>query len=178
MTTFIQLVVSGIGAGAAYSLVGIGMVLVFRTTGIINFAQGAFAVIGGLVTAQLAGQMPVALAALIAVAISIAVGVVMGFVSMGRRGITTPLASLIITIGLAFLAEAVELIVFGDNPLTFPAVGQHAWNVGGILVEPQYALTFGLAVVFAVVLWQLVGRTIVGHALVACSDSRHAAELA
>ncbi|MGH2927539.1 MAG: branched-chain amino acid ABC transporter permease [Solirubrobacteraceae bacterium] len=177
MTTFIQLVVSGIGAGAAYSLVGIGMVLVFRTTGIINFAQGAFAVIGGLVTAQLAGQMPVALAALIAVAISIAVGVAMGFVSVGRRGITTPLASLIITIGLAFLAEAVELIVFGDNPLTFPAIGQRAWHVGGILVEPQYALTFGLAVAFAVALWLLVGRTIVGHALVACSDSRHAAEL-
>lgn len=177
MTTFIQLVVSGIGAGAAYSLVGIGMVLVFRTTGIINFAQGAFAVIAGLVTAQLAGQMPVALAALIAVAISIAVGVLMGFVSVGRRGITTPLASLIITIGLAFLAEAVELIIFGDNPLTFPAVGQHAWHVGGILVQPQYALTFGLAVAFAIALWLLVGRTIVGHALTACSDSRHAAEL-
>ncbi|MGH2857840.1 MAG: branched-chain amino acid ABC transporter permease, partial [Solirubrobacteraceae bacterium] len=121
--------------------------------------------------------MPVALAALIAVAISIAVGVVMGFVSMGRRGITTPLAILIITIGLAFLAEAVELIIFGDNPLTFPAIGQHAWDVGGILVQPQYVLTFGLAAVFAIALWLVVGRTIVGHALVACSDSRHAAEL-
>ncbi|MHB1568333.1 MAG: branched-chain amino acid ABC transporter permease [Solirubrobacteraceae bacterium] len=177
MTTFIQLVVSGIGSGAAYSLVGIGMVIVFRTTGIINFAQGAFAVMAGLITAQLAGQMPVALAALIAVAITMTVGVAMGFVAIGRRGITTPLASLIITIGLAFLAEAIELIVFGDSPLTYPAVGQRAWSIAGILVLPQYALTFGLASAFAIALGLGLSRTIVGHALVASSDSRHAAEL-
>lgn len=177
MITFIQLVVSGIGAGAAYSLVGIGLVLVFRTTGIINFAQGAFAVIAGLVTAELSGHMPVVLAALVAVAVVVVVGVLMGSVAVGRRGITTPLASLIITIGLAFLAEAVELIVFGENPLTFPAVGQHAWHVGRVLVQPQYALTFGLGALFAIALGLLVKRTIVGHALVACSDSRHAAEL-
>lgn len=177
MTTFIQLVVSGIGSGAAYSLVGIGLVLVFRTTGIINFAQGAFAIIAGLVTADLARHMPTVLAALIAIAVVVAVSVVMGLVAVGRRGVTTPVASLIITIGLSFLAEALDLIVFGDNPLTFPAVGAHAWSVGGVLIQPQYALTFGVAAVFAIALGWLVKRTIIGHALVACSDSRHAAEL-
>lgn len=177
MTTFFQLVVAGIGAGAAYSLVGIGLTLVYRTTAIINFAQGAFAVIGGLITATLAAHLPAPLAALIAVVVVVLVAVAMGAIAIGRRGRTTPVASLIITIGLAFVASAVELIVFGDTPRTYSAVGQTAWSVGGVLIEPQYALILGITVVFTAVLSLLVGRTIIGHALTACAETPRAAEL-
>lgn len=177
MTTFFQLVVAGIGVGAAYSLVGMGLTLVYRTTGIINFAQGAFAVIGGLVTATLSAHMPAAVGALIAIILVVIVAVLMGAVAIGRRGRTTPVASLIITIGLAFLASAVELVVFGDTPRTYPAIAQGAWSVGGVLIQPQYALIVGITVVFAIALGFVISRTIVGHALVACAESRPAAEL-
>ena len=52
-----QLVVVGLSTGSAFALVGIGLVLVYRTTGIVNFAQGVFAVIGGLVTFRLADDL-------------------------------------------------------------------------------------------------------------------------
>lgn len=177
MTTFFQLVVAGIGAGAAYSLVGIGLTLVYRTTGIINFSQGAFAVIGGLVTAGLTAHMPAALAALVAVMVVVVVAVLMGAIAIGRRGRTTAVASLIITIGLAFVAEAIELIVFGDNPRTYAAVARTAWSVGGVLIQPQYALVLGITVVFTGALSLLVARTVIGHALTACAESPRAAEL-
>jgi len=176
VNTFLQLVVSGIGAGSAFSLVGIGMVLIYRTTGIINFAQGQFAVMAGLVTASLANHMPVIVAGLIGVAVSVAIGVVVGFVAPGREG-TTPLASIVVTIGLAFVASAAALAIFGDTAHTYNAVGGKAWDVAGILIQPQYVLIFATAGVFSLALGPLIGRTMLGHALVACSDSQRAAKL-
>lgn len=177
MTTFLQLVVVGISTGSAYALIGIGLVLVYRTTSIINFAQGAFAVIAGLVTARLDGHVPTALAAALAVALVAVIGALMGFVALGRRGRTTPLASLIITLGLALLASAVELYVFGDVPRSYASISRHAWSLGGVLIEPQYTLIVAVTFLAAILLTALLRRTIVGHALVACADSRRASEL-
>ncbi len=177
MTTFLQLVVVGISTGSAYALIGIGLVLVYRTTSIINFAQGAFAVIAGLVTARLVGHVPTALAAALAVALVAVIGALMGFVALGRRGRTTPLASLIITLGLALLASAVELYVFGDVPRSYASISRHAWSLGGVLIEPQYTLIVAVTFLAAILLTALLRRTIVGHALVACADSRRASEL-
>ena len=64
MTEFLQLVVVGLSTGSAFALVGMSLVLVYRTTGIVNFAQGVFAVIGGEFTFQLCDEMPVAVATL------------------------------------------------------------------------------------------------------------------
>ncbi len=177
MTTFFQLVVVGISTGSAFALVGIGMVLIYRTTGIINFAQGAFAVMGGLFTVWLVGKTATFLAALAAVALVALIGAAMGFVAVGFRRRTTPLASLIITLGLALLVSSLELLAFGDRPHTYPAISRTAWDIGGVLVQPQYTLVVGVTFASAVVLTVGLQRTIVGQALVACADSRRAAEL-
>ena len=57
MTEFLQLVVVGLSTGSVFALVGMSLVLVYRTTGIVNFAQGVFVVIGGLFTFQLSDDM-------------------------------------------------------------------------------------------------------------------------
>ena len=67
MTEFLQLVVVGLSTGSAFALVGMSLVLVYRTTGIVNFAQGVFVVIGGLFTFQLSDEMPLALARLVSI---------------------------------------------------------------------------------------------------------------
>ena len=177
MTEFLQLVVVGLSTGSAFALVGIGLVLIYRTTGIVNFAQGAFAVMGGLFTSALVDDMPTVLAALVATLAVALIGAVMGFIAVGIRGRTTSLASLIITLGLALLASSLELLAFGDRPHTYPAISERAWDVGGVFVQPQYALIAVVTVIAAALLTLILQRTIVGHALVACSDSRRAAEL-
>ena len=60
MTTFLQLVVVGLSTGSVFALVGMSLVLVYRTTGIVNFAQGVFVVLGGLFTFRFVGDVPLA----------------------------------------------------------------------------------------------------------------------
>ena len=177
MTEFLQLVVVGLSTGSAFALVGMSLVLVYRTTGIVNFAQGVFAVIGGLFTFQLSDDMPLALATLVSVLLAAFLSSLLAVVAVGFRDRTTSLASTIITLGAAFLAQALLLLKFGDIPRSYPGISDRAWSIGGVLVQPQYVLIAGVALLCAVALTLFLRRTIVGQALVACSDSRRAAEL-
>jgi ABC-type branched-subunit amino acid transport system permease subunit len=177
MTTFLQLVVVGLSTGSAFALVGIGLVLVYRTTGIVNFAQGVFAVMGGLFTFRFARDLPLALAMGVAVLIAAVAAAVLGLVAVGFRRRTTNLASIVITLGVSFLAEALLLLEFGDIPRTYTGVSEHAWNIHGVLVQPQYVLIAAVALAATIGLTLLLRHTIVGQALIACSDSRRAAEL-
>ena len=75
------------------------------------------------------------------------------------------------------LAEAVLLASFGEVPRSYSAVSDTAWDVGGVLVQPQYAVLAAVAVAAAFGLAVFLRRTIVGQALVASADSPRAAEL-
>jgi branched-chain amino acid transport system permease protein len=177
MREFFQLVVVGVSTGSAFALVGIGMVLIFRTTGIINFAQGSFAVLGGLFMVELVGGMHGLLAGFVAVVVVAFIGSLVGFVAVGFRRRTTPLASLIITLGIALFISSLNLLAFGDRPHTYPTIFERAWDIGGVLVQPQYVLVAGVTLLAALLLSLGLQRTIAGQALVACADSRRAAEL-
>jgi branched-chain amino acid transport system permease protein len=177
VTTFLQLVVVGISTGSVFGIVGIALVLIYRTTGIVNFAQGVFAVLGGMFTFELVQHMPLLPATLLAVVLTAVLGTLAAVVAVGIRGRTTHLASLVITVGIALTAEAVLLATFGEVPRSYAGVSDHAWNIGGVLVQPQYVLIAAVAIVSAVGLTFFLRRTIVGQALVASADSARAAEL-
>jgi branched-chain amino acid transport system permease protein len=177
VTTFFQLVVVGISTGSVFAIVGMSLVLVFRATGIVNFAQGVFAVLGGLLTYSFGQHMSLVLAAVLATIVSAVVGTIVAVVATGFRGRTTPLASLIITVGIALLAEAILLAAWGEVPRSYPAISDHAWDLGGVLVQPQYAVLAGVALAAALGLTLFLRRTIVGQALVAAADAPRAAEL-
>jgi branched-chain amino acid transport system permease protein len=175
--TFLQALVVGVSTGSAFALVGISFVLIYRTTNIINFAQGAFAVMGGLFTVGLVDNMPTWVAGAIAVLLVAAVGALVGFVAMGFRGKTTALASLVITLGIALLVSSLELLAFGDRPHNYPGISETSWTVWDVVINPQYALVVGVTIVAALLLTLLLRKTIVGNALVACADQVRAAEL-
>jgi branched-chain amino acid transport system permease protein len=177
VTTFLQLVVVGISTGSVFAIVGMSLVLIFKATGIVNFAQGVFAVLGGLLTYGLGRHMPLALAAVLAAVITAFIATIVAVVAVGVRGRTTPLASLIITVGIALFAEAVLLATFGEVPRSYSAVSDHAWDVAGVLVQPQYVVLTVVAFAAAAGLTVFLRRTIVGQALVASADSPRAAEL-
>ena len=177
MTTFFQLVVVGISTGSVFAIVGMSLVLVYRATGIVNFAQGVFAVLGGLLTYSLSQRMPLPLGAVLAALATAFVATLVAVVAVGIRGRTTHLASLIITVGIAILAEAVLLAAFGEVPRSYSAVSDHPWDIGGVLVQPQYAVLALVALAAAIGLTLFLRHTIVGQALVASADSPRAAEL-
>ena len=150
MTTFLQLVVVGFSTGSVFAVVGMSLVLIYRTTGIVNFAQGMFAVLGGLLTFRLHdGGLPLWAASVAAVLLSGVAASFLAVVAFGFRRRTTSLASLIITLGASFVAEALLLLWLGDIPRSYPGVSAHAWDLGGVLVQPQYVLIAGVALAAA-----------------------------
>ena len=94
MRLFLQYAASGVATGCAFALVATGFVAIYRVTRVVNFAQGVFAVIAGMLAYTLLGQgVPHVLAELLAIVAAAAVGVLIGLVAIGRRG-TSPLASM------------------------------------------------------------------------------------
>ena len=160
-----------------FALVGMSLVLVYRTTGIVNFAQGVFVVLGGLFTFRLSDDMPLAVATLVSVGIAAFLVVD----SRGRGGGLSrkddePRQHHHHPRGRVSRGGAAPARV-RRHPAQLSGISDHAWNIQGVLVQPQYVLIAGVALLCAVALTLFLRRTIVGQALVACSDSRRAAEL-
>ncbi|MDQ6636451.1 MAG: branched-chain amino acid ABC transporter permease [Candidatus Dormibacteraeota bacterium] len=177
MSALLQYLISGIATGCAFALVATGFVTIHRVTGVVNFAQGGFAILAGYVTfSALRAGLPHGLSELLAVLLATAAGGVVGVISIGRRG-TPLLASLIITIGLGFLFYAVEVAIWGDQPLQFEGV-PGVFSLAGLTLQRQYLLIVAGAVVSFAALLLFFNRTYLGKIFTACASNAYAARLA
>ena len=176
MSALLTYLVSGLAVGCSFALVASGFVVIHRVTRVVNFAQGTFAVIGGLTAASFLGiGLPQGVAELAAVAVAALAGLLVGVVAIGRRG-TPALASLVITLGLGILAYAVEVVVWGDQPRSFPMV-RGSVTLAGARVQTQYLVVIAAAALIFTALGLFFGRTYLGKALTACASSPYAARL-
>jgi branched-chain amino acid transport system permease protein len=110
-----------------------------------------------------------------AVIVAAAVGALIGVAAIGRRG-TTPLASLIITLGLGIGSYAVLILIWGDQPISFDELKGNL-DVGGVGMQVQYALVVLVTVLAFVGLGLFFDHTYLGRGLTACSSNPHAARL-
>ncbi|HXM56490.1 MAG TPA: branched-chain amino acid ABC transporter permease [Candidatus Dormibacteraeota bacterium] len=176
MTLFLQYLSSGIATGCTFALVATGFVAIYRVTRVVNFAQGVFAVVGGMAAYAMLGRgVPHFVAEGAAVAIAAFVGLLVGVVAIGRRG-TPVLASLIITLGIGIGSYALLILVFGDQPVSFEGLPGSA-SVGGVTMPLQFLLVVLVTAATFAVLAVFFNRTYLGKALTACSSNPHAARL-
>ena len=176
MTLFLQYLLSGIGTGCAFALVATGFVVIYRVTRIVNFAQGTFAVLGGMFTAWLVSRgAPNFGAEALAVIGAAAAGALVGWIALGQPG-TPPLTSLIVTVGLSVGAYAIFVLLWGDQPVSFGGLIGHL-DFGGVRIESQYALIMCASLVAFGALSVFFGHADVGRALTACSENPRAARL-
>jgi branched-chain amino acid transport system permease protein len=176
VTFFFGVVSSGIATGAAFALVATGFVVIHRVTRVVNFAQGVFSVLAGMVCAALLTHgVPQVLAEVMAVAATVVAGLLVGMVAIGRRG-TPPLASLIITLGIGVLSYAVVIFWFGDGPVSFSML-QGQLEIGGVTMLWQYVLIVAATAVTFAALLLFFNLTYLGKALTACYSNPHAARL-
>src|SRR5207245_11431357 len=139
----------GISAGCAFALVATGFVAIYRVTRVVNFAQGVFAVLAGMLAyTLLAWGVPHILAEAIAIVVAGLAGALVGLVAIGRRG-TSPLASLIITLGLGLGSYAVLILILGDQPISFDGLKGNL-DVGGVVRPLQLCLMYVPTVVTSV----------------------------
>jgi branched-chain amino acid transport system permease protein len=176
VSLLLQYLASGIATGCTFALVATGFVAIYRVTRVVNFAQGAFAVVGGMSAFALLGHgLPHVLAEALAVLLAAVVGLLVGLVAIGRRG-TPALASLIITLGIGIGSYAVLILAFGDQPVSFDGVGG-ALAVAGVTMPRQFLLVAAVTAAAFAALALFFNRTYLGRALTACSSNPHAARL-
>lgn len=179
MPELLQFLFSGMTVGAVYALVALGFTIIYNASDVVNFAQGEFVMLGGMITwfAHAAG-LPLPLAALIAIVATAALGVVMNKVMIEpARG--APVVSLIIiTIGASIFIQGAAKLIFDKQIHSFPPFsGDTPINIGGATILPQSLWVIGCALLVFVALWLFFTRTLIGRAVLATSNNRLAAQL-
>lgn len=168
MQLFAMLVISGAMNGAIYGLVALGFVLIYKSSAVLNFAQGYMLLLGAYVFWFFRVTLGLPLWA--ALPLSMAAGFVMGVVIERltlRRLIGQPLISMItVTIFLALVLEGLVSMIWGTYPLQHVTVFQDsALRLGGIVVTTQSLLAFGLALAVAGALIAFFRFTRIGLAM-------------
>ena len=179
MSELLQFLLSGVTVGAVYALVALGFTIIYNASDVVNFAQGEFVMLGGMITvmAYTAGA-PLPLAALAAVVATAALGVAMNKLAIEpARG--APVVSLvIITIGVSIFIRGVAQLVFGKQIHTFPAFsGDDPIRILGATILPQSLWVIAGSVAVFIGLWLFFTRTLLGRAVLATSNNRLAAQL-
>jgi len=177
---WIQLLVTGITIGSIYSLIALGYVTIYRTSRVVNLAQGAFVMFGALFTFSLLRELnlPYWLSAILGIIGVALVGVAM-YLLVIRPLIKVSLVSIILaTIALSILFENLALVRWGGYGKTLPAFsGDQAIFVGGVAVFRQSLWVIGLMILVLVGLYLLTNYTRIGKQMTATANDPGAASL-
>ena len=179
MPELLQYLLSGVTVGAVYALVALGFTLIYNASDVVNFAQGEFVMLGGMVTffAWQAG-VPLPLAALLAILAAATIGVLLNKLAIEpARG--APVVSLIIiTIGASIFLRGSAQLVFDKQLHRFPSFsGDDPLRIFGATMLPQGLWVIAGAVAIFVALWLFFARTLTGKAVLATANNRIAASL-
>jgi len=177
-----QVLVNGIYLGAQYALIALGLTLIFALMNVLNFAHGQLYVLGGFVTYTIYGQLGLPyVAALLATAISLAfVGALIEkflFRPVIRRSLREE-STMLLAAGIAFLLDAVILLLFGEKQRGVPKIvdGVFNWDFRIIMPYDRILICF-LAVVCIAAFISYMQYSRTGRALRALAQDRIAAEL-
>jgi branched-chain amino acid transport system permease protein len=179
MPEFHQYVYTGLTVGAIYALVAVGFTLIYNASDVINFAQGEFVMLGGMVTFfAVAAGVPLPLAALLAIVVATAVGLLLHRLAIEPARGASAVSLIIITIGASIFLRGAAQVVFDKRFHSLPAwFGNDPIRIGGAAILPQSLVVLAGAVVIVVLLWAFIDRTLFGKAIVATAANRLAARL-
>jgi branched-chain amino acid transport system permease protein len=158
MTKFIDLTLSGVSSGAVYAAVGLALVLIWRATRIVNFAQGAMLMITTFIAWKVVNASgSYVLGFVVALACGLVLGAAVERVLIRRVESAPPLNAVIVALGLLLLLESIAGMVWGNTPKSFPAAFSiRGYRVGSttLLFAPNdlfiVLLVLGVAVALAV----------------------------
>jgi len=175
-----QYLVAGLTYGTIYAIVGIGFNIIYNTTGIINFAQGEFVMLGGMTAVTLNAFLPLPAAILGAVVITMVLGGLIEIVFIRWLVKPSVLRMIIITIGLSILIREAALALWGEGVRSLPYFTGNeisSLSLGGVHISPQVLWSIGVCAVIVVLLNLFFKFTMLGRQMRACASNREAAAL-
>jgi branched-chain amino acid transport system permease protein len=186
---YLQLAIDGVRGGSIYALMALGFVAVYSVTGIINFAQGEFVMLGAMISITVnnsALPLPPALklgvAVLSGIVLTTLIGMIVERVAIYPARHSPPVTLIIITVGVTIVLRASALLIWGADPYILPSfttlvLEDHIFRFAGITVQAQSLWIWATLVVVLLLLYALLDRTLIGKALRACAVNRRAAQL-
>ncbi len=177
----LQYLLSGITKGSIYAVVAIGFNLIYSATGIINFAQGEFLMLGGMVAVTLAVYVPLPVAVTGAVAIVALVGCLLELTFFRRLRRHSVLHLVIITMGLSIVIQEAALHIWDEKVRSLPYfTGNEVSSIRflGAAISPQVLWVLGTVGLVVMGLHFFLRYTLQGRAMRACSSNPEAAMLA
>jgi branched-chain amino acid transport system permease protein len=176
----LQYILSGITNGSIYAIVAIGFNIIYNTTGIINFAQGEFLMLGGMTAISLSAYVPLPLAIMGAVIITAAVGAMVDFLFIRRLKSPSVLNMVIVTIGLSIIIREIALHIWDEKVRSLPYFTGNeisSINIMGAYISPQVLWVLGVSGVIVVFLGAFFKFTLTGRSMRACASNITAARL-
>ncbi|MDY6907109.1 MAG: branched-chain amino acid ABC transporter permease [Chloroflexota bacterium] len=175
----VQYIVSGVTMGSIYAIVGFGFTIIYSVTGIINFAQGEFVMLGAMISYSLLGLgLPLPAAFVLTVVLVTLIGAAFNLLAIRPARNASTISLIIITIGGALFIRAVSGLVWGRDAVALPPfTGNESISFLGAYIQPQSLWVIGLTLLLMVSLYLLMNRTLVGKALKAAALNRRAAAL-
>lgn len=177
MTDLPQFLASGLTTGAVYALAALGFTLVYNASGVINFAQGDFLMLGGMVVAALlANKVPYIPAICVAVAITAGVGILVYRLAIRPARQASVVSLIIITIGASTFIQGVVQIVLGKNQQVLPPfTSDTPIRIFGAYVLPQSLWVIVTASILVAAVAAFFRWTLIGKAALAVASNRLAA---
>jgi len=179
LTLFLQQFVNGIALGSVYSLVALGLTLVYGVLKVPNFAHGALYMAGAYVSYVMLTSFGASY--IVAMAVSVVVLAVLGgsmeWIVFRRLEGKTPVHSMIAALGLLFFMEGTADVIWGPTFRQVPTPFDGVVTLLGVNITEQRILVIVAAVVTMVGLYLLLKRTLVGMSIEAMAQDREGALL-
>jgi branched-chain amino acid transport system permease protein len=176
----LQFIFMGIQRGSIYALVAMGFNIIYNSTGVINFAQGEFVVLGGLLMVTLTTTLhaPVGLAFFLSTAIVMMVGLIMERFTINPVKNPSIMRLIIITIAVSILLKGIAMCLWGKDSYHMDHFsGEIPFTLLGATILPQTLWIIGILVVVVLLFILFFNYTMIGKSMRACAINRDAAKL-
>ncbi len=177
---FFQYLMAGLTYGMIYAVVGMGFNIIYNATGVINFAQGEFVMLGGMIAVSLVTWLPLPLAIVLAVMATMVIGALVELLFIRWLASPSVLRMIIITVGISILIREAAMLVWGQNVRALPyftGTEVTSLSIGGARVSPQVLWTLGACSALVALTTAFFRWSSTGKQMRACASNRVAASL-
>jgi branched-chain amino acid transport system permease protein len=174
---FLEVLVAGLAVGVMYALVAIGFVLIYKTSGVLNFAQGAMLLFAALTFVSLHERgMPFAVALAVTLVIMIALGIAIEKFVLRPMVNQPPITLFMVTLGLSYIIEGGAELIWGTQVHGLDlGIEDTPMQIAGVLVSRFDLFCAGVAAVMVALLTVLFRYTRTGLAFRAAAEDQYAA---
>jgi branched-chain amino acid transport system permease protein len=174
----VQYLFTGVTVGSIYGMVALGFNIIYNVTEMINFAQGEFVMLGGLIMVFSAKFLPLPVAFLLTIAVVCAVGILMERFTINPLKNATVLTLIMVTIAVSILLKGIAMFIWGkDSYIMLPFSGTEPVQLFGAAIQTQTFWILGISGVVVLLLTLFFRKTRYGKAMLACANNAEAARL-